>query len=735
MDRDHAGETAASSSTEKTTAKPAKSRHKAAPTRNPSASASKDRTSPSEPSVDQLCIDTIRTLSMDAVQQANSGHPGTPMALAPVIYTLWQRFLRFDPEDPIWPNRDRFVLSNGHASMLLYAMLHLTGVKAVNAEYERLGEPSVTLDDIKRFRQLDSKCPGHPEYHLTSGVETTTGPLGQGCATSVGMAIAAQWMAQHFNRPDFAMFDYDVYAMCGDGDMMEGVSSEAASLAGHLMLGNLCWIYDSNRVTIEGHTDLAFSEDVAARFLAYGWNVKRVGDANDTDRIAQAIETFRRIKDAPTLIIVESHIGYGAPHKHDTSAAHGEPLGEEEIRLAKRSYGWPEDAKFLVPDGVREHFRAIIGKRGQKLRETWIAQRKAYRAKYPDLDDQLERMQRRELPEAWDSDLPSFPADSKGLASRDSSAKALNAIARHYPWLVGGSADLAPSTKTRLTFEAAGDFEAEKYGGRNLHFGIREHAMGAILNGIALTKIRAYGSSFLTFSDYMKPPIRLSALMELPVIYIFTHDSIGLGQDGPTHQPVEQLIALRSIPGLITLRPADANEATEAWRVIIRLKHQPACLVLSRQPLPTIDRTRYASAEGVARGAYVMADAGRGKPAVILIGTGSEVALCVAAYEDLAREGIAARVVSMPSWELFEQQDQSYRDSVLPPDITARVSVEEGSVIGWDRYVGIGGATIGMHTFGSSAPIKDLLKKFGFTPEKVLDAAKQQLAKVKEKVA
>jgi transketolase len=735
MDRDHAGETAASSSTEKTTAKPAKSRHKAAPTRNPSASASKDRTSPSEPSIDQLCIDTIRTLSMDAVQQANSGHPGTPMALAPVIYTLWQRFLRFDPEDPIWPNRDRFVLSNGHASMLLYAMLHLTGVKAVNAEYERLGEPSVTLDDIKRFRQLDSKCPGHPEYHLTSGVETTTGPLGQGCATSVGMAIAAQWMAQHFNRPDFAMFDYDVYAMCGDGDMMEGVSSEAASLAGHLMLGNLCWIYDSNRVTIEGHTDLAFSEDVAARFLAYGWNVKRVGDANDTDRIAQAIETFRRIKDAPTLIIVESHIGYGAPHKHDTSAAHGEPLGEEEIRLAKRSYGWPEDAKFLVPDGVREHFRAIIGKRGQKLRETWIAQRKAYRAKYPDLDDQLERMQRRELPEAWDSDLPSFPADSKGLASRDSSAKALNAIARHYPWLVGGSADLAPSTKTRLTFEAAGDFEAEKYGGRNLHFGIREHAMGAILNGIALTKIRAYGSSFLTFSDYMKPPIRLSALMELPVIYIFTHDSIGLGQDGPTHQPVEQLIALRSIPGLITLRPADANEATEAWRVIIRLKHQPACLVLSRQPLPTIDRTRYASAEGVARGAYVMADAGRGKPAVILIGTGSEVALCVAAYEDLAREGIAARVVSMPSWELFEQQDQSYRDSVLPPDITARVSVEEGSVIGWDRYVGIGGATIGMHTFGSSAPIKDLLKKFGFTPEKVLDAAKQQLAKVKEKVA
>jgi len=736
MDRDHAGETATSSSAGKTTTKRAKLRPGAAPTRNPSpsAAAKEERaTSPSEPSIDRLCIDTIRTLSMDAVQQANSGHPGTPMALAPVIYTLWQRFLRFDPEDPIWPNRDRFVLSNGHASMLLYSMLHLTGVKAVNAEYERLGEPSVTLDDIKRFRQLDSKCPGHPEYHLTSGVETTTGPLGQGCATSVGMAIAAQWMAQHFNRPDFAVFDYDVYAMCGDGDMMEGVSSEAASIAGHLMLGNLCWIYDSNRVTIEGHTDLAFSEDVAARFLAYGWNVKRVGDANDTDRIAQAIETFRRIKDAPTLIIVESHIGYGAPHKHDTSAAHGEPLGEEEIRLAKRSYGWPENAKFLVPDGVREHFRAGIGKRGRQLRESWLALLDAYRTEHPDLADRLERMQKRELPDGWDADLPSFPADSKGLASRDSSARALNAIARHYPWLIGGSADLAPSTKTRLTFEAAGDFEAETYGGRNLHFGIREHAMGAILNGIALSKIRAYGSSFLTFSDYMKPPIRLSALMELPVVYIFTHDSIGLGQDGPTHQPVEQLIALRSIPGLITLRPADANEATEAWRVIIRLKHQPACLVLSRQPLPTLDRTRYASAEGVARGAYVMADAKSGKPAVILIGTGSEVALCVAAYEDLARQGIAARVVSMPSWELFEQQDQAYRDSVLPPDVMARVSVEEGSVIGWDRYVGIGGATIGMHTFGSSAPIKDLLTKFGFTPEKVLDAAKQQLARVKEK--
>jgi transketolase len=695
----------------------------------------KGRASPSACSIDELCINTIRTLSMDAVQQADSGHPGTPMALAPVVYTLWQRFLRFDPEDPIWPNRDRFVLSNGHASMLLYAMLHLTGVKAINAAYELLGEPSVTLDDIKRFREIDSKCPGHPEYHVTTGVETTTGPLGQGCATSVGMAMAEQWLAQHFNRPDFAVFDYDVYTVCGDGDMMEGVTSEAASLAGHLMLGNLCWIYDSNRITIEGHTDLAFSDDVAARFLAYGWNVTRVGDANDTERIALAIETFRHTHDVPTLIIVESHIGYGAPHKHDTSAAHGEPLGVEEIRLAKRSYGWPEDATFLVPDGVREHFRAGIGQRGQQLRATWLARIEAYRTEQPDLAEQLKRMQTRELPDGWDVGLPNFPADSKGLASRDSSAKVLNAVASHYPWLIGGAADLAPSTKTRLTFEAAGDFEANKYGGRNLHFGIREHAMGAILNGLALSKIRAYGSSFLIFSDYMKPPVRLSALMQLPVVYIFTHDSIGLGQDGPTHQPVEQLIALRAIPGLITLRPADANEVVEAWRVIIGLKHQPACLVLSRQPLSSFDRTRYASAIGVARGAYVMADAESGKPAVILIGTGSEVVLCVEVYETLKQEGIPARVVSMPSWELFEQQDQTYRDSVLPPDVTARVSVEEGSVIGWDRYVGGTGAKIGMHTFGSSAPIKDLLTKFGFTPEKVLAAAKEQIAKPRRQTA
>jgi transketolase len=696
---------------------------------NPTSSSKGRKDAAPQSAIDELCVNTIRTLSMDAVQQADSGHPGTPMALAPLVYTIWQSFLRFDPDDPIWPNRDRFVLSNGHASMLLYAILHLCGVKAVNAKYEHLIEPAVTLDDIKRFRQLGSKCPGHPEYHLTSGVETTTGPLGQGCGNSVGMALAGRWLARHFNRPDCAIFDYDVYAVCGDGDMMEGVSSEAASFAGHQMLGNLCWIYDSNRVTIEGHTDLAFSDDVAARFLAYGWNVQRVGDVNDRERLAQAFETFRNTHDVPTLIIAESHIGYGAPHKHDTSAAHGEPLGEEEIRLAKRSYGWPEDAKFLVPDGVREHFRDGMGRRGRNLHADWSALFKTYRSKYPDLTDQIERMQRRELPEGWDAKLPAFAADAKGLATRDSSGKVLNAIASHHPWLVGGSADLAPSTKTRLTFEGAGDLEADTAGGRNLHFGIREHAMGAILNGLALSKIRPYGSSFLIFSDYMKPPVRLSALMELPVIYVFTHDSIGVGQDGPTHQPIEQLIALRSIPGLITLRPADANEVVEAWRVIIALQHQPACLALSRQALPTFDRTRYAAATGVARGAYILADDAEGKPAVILIGTGSEVALCIDAFEELKRQGISARVVSMPSWELFEQQDQAYRDGVLLPNVTARVSVEMGSVIGWDRYVGATGAKIGMNTFGASAPLKDLLTKFGFTPAKVVAAAKEQIAK------
>jgi transketolase len=680
-------------------------------------------------SIDEICVNTIRTLCIDAVQQAKSGHPGTPMAMAPVVYTLWQEFLRFDPEDPIWPNRDRFVLSSGHASTLLYSMLHLTGVKSVDENYERLGTPTVSLDDLRHFRQLDSKCPGHPEYHLTSGVETTTGPLGQGIATSVGMAIAADWLARYFNKPGFTLFDYDVFALCGDGCMMEGVSSEAASLAGHLQLGNLCWIYDSNHITIEGNTALAFSEDVAGRFLAYRWHVQRVSDANDRERIADAIAVAKRIDDRPSLIIVESHIGYGAPHKQDTSGAHGEPLGEEEVRLAKRSYGWPEDAKFLVPDGVYDHFAQKFGVRGKKLRAEWLALFERYRSVHPELADQCERMQRRDLSDGWDKDIPTFPADANGIASRDSSARVLNAIARRLPWLLGGAADLAPSTKTRLTFDGAGDFEADDYGARNFHFGVREHAMGSICNGLSLSKLRPFGSGFLIFSDYMKPPIRLGAIMELPVVYAFTHDSIGVGEDGPTHQPVEQLAALRSIPGLIVLRPADANEVAEAWRVALGLKHEPACLILSRQNLPTFDRARYASASGVQRGAYVLADAPNGKPDVILIGTGSEVHLCVDVHERLTAEGVAARVVSMPSWELFEQQDEAYREAVLPPEITRRVAVEQASTLGWERYTGLRGTIIGMRTFGASAPLKELLVKFGFTGENVYAAAKQQLAR------
>src|SRR5262245_25346858 len=616
--------------------------------------------------LDRLCVNTIRTLSMDAVQQANSGHPGTPMAMAPVVYDLWQRHLRFDPADPIWPNRDRFVLSAGHASMLLYSMLHLAGVCAVNPKYETLGKPSVGLDDIKRFRQLDSKCPGHPEYRWTSGVETTTGPLGQGVSTSVGMAIASKWMAAQFNRPGFEMFGFDVYALGGDGCLMEGISGEAASLAGHLRLDNLCWIYDNNHITIEGETRLAFSEDVATRFIGYGWNVTRVGDANDLAMLDRAFSTFKATTDRPTLIIVDSHIGYGAPTKQDTHAAHGEPLGDEEIKLAKRFYGWPEDAKFLVPEGVRERFASGIGARGAKLHAEWIALFDAYKAKYPADADAMYRMQHRQLPEGWDKEIPTFPADAKGLAGRDASAKVLNAVARSIPWLVGGSADLAPSTKTRLTFEGAGDFEAGSYGGRNFHFGIRENAMGAILNGLSLSKVRPYGSGFLIFSDYGRPPIRLAALMEIPVIYVFTHDSIGVGEDGPTHQPIEQLAALRAIPGLVTIRPADANEVAEAWKVVLAFRHEPAALVLTRQALPTFDRTKYAPASGLARGAYVLAEPTGGPPEALLLGTGSEVSLCLSTHEQLARDGIRTRVVSLPSWELFDAQPVEYRDSVLP---------------------------------------------------------------------
>jgi len=679
------------------------------------------------PAPAQQAINTIRTLAMDTVQAANSGHPGTPMAMAPVAYTIWQYFLCFDPDDPIWPNRDRFVLSIGHASTLLYALLHLTGVKAVNPKYETLGQLSVSLDDIKQFRQLDSRTPGHPEYRWTSGVETTTGPLGQGVATSVGMAIASRWLAAHFNRPGFDMFGYDVYAIAGDGDMMEGVAGEAASLAGHLKLSNLCWVYDNNKITIEGNTSWTFSEDVATRFLGYGWNVLRVGDANDQETLSRAFQTFKNTTDRPTLIIVDSHIAYGAPNKQDTHGAHGEPLGEEEIRLTKRNYGWPEDAKFLVPNAVRQHFAEGIGTRGKALRDAWFARFEAYKAEYPELADQLYRMQHRQLPEGWDQDLPVFPADAKGIASRNSSGVALNAIAKNVPWLMGGAADLAPSTKTRLTFDGAGDFTAEHYNGRNFHFGIREHAMGAVLNGLSLSKIRPFGAGFLIFSDYGRPAIRLSALMELPVIHIFTHDSIGVGEDGPTHQPVEHLASLRAIPGLIDLRPADANEVVAAWRVIMQLRHEPVALILSRQNLPTIDRDKYAAADGLARGAYVLADAENGRPDVILMGTGSEVQLCLAAYKQLTAEGINARVVSMPSWHLFEKQDRAYRERVLPPDVTARVSVEQASTLGWARYVGLTGCSIGMETFGASAPLKALQEKFGFTPDRVAAAAREQL--------
>ncbi|HVH55938.1 MAG TPA: transketolase [Vicinamibacterales bacterium] len=679
--------------------------------------------------LDTLSINTIRTLAMDAVQQANSGHPGTPMAMAPVAYALWQRHLRFDPDDPIWPDRDRFVLSMGHASMLLYSLLHLAGVKAVNPKYETLGTRSVALDDIKSFRQLESKCPGHPEYRWTSGIETTTGPLGQGVATSVGMAIAGKWMAAHFNRPDFPMFGYDVYALAGDGCLMEGISSEAASLAGHLQLDNLAWIYDNNRITIEGGTPLTFSEDVATRFISYGWNVTRVGDANDLEMLDRAFTTFKKTTGRPTLIIVDSHIGYGAPTKQDTHAAHGEPLGEDEIRATKRFYGWPEDAKFLVPDGVYDHFAEGIGARGAKLRKEWLARFEAYKAKYPGEADQLFRMQHRQLPDGWDQTIPTFAADPKGLAGRDASAKVLNAVAQRIPWLIGGSADLAPSTKTRLTFDGAGDFEAGSYSGRNFHFGIREHAMGAVMNGLSLSKIRPYGSGFLIFSDYGRAPIRLAAIMEIPVIYVFTHDSIGVGEDGPTHQPVEQILSLRAIPGLVTIRPCDANEVAEAWRYTLALRHVPVALVLTRQALPTLDRTKYAPASALAKGAYVLADGSGGNPEVLLIGTGSEVSLCVAAHESLTREGIRSRVVSMPSWELFDDQPAEYRDSVLPPSITARVAVEQATTLGWERYVGSRGHVMGMKTFGASAPLKELQRKFGFEPARVVAAAKQQLGR------
>jgi len=673
--------------------------------------------------LDQLAINTIRTLSIDAVQQAKSGHPGTPMALAPLVYVLWNRVMRFDPRDPVWPNRDRFILSNGHASMLLWSVLHLTGTRAVNADYETLGNPSVSLDDIRRFRQLGSKAPGHPEFPWISGVEATTGPLGQGIATSVGMAIARRWLADRYNRAGFDIFDYDIYAVCGDGCMMEGIGAEAASLAGHLGLDDLCWIYDSNHITIEGNTRIAFTEDVAGRFLSYRWNVLRVGDANDLERIEDALTIFRNTRGRPTLIIVDSHIGYGSPHKIDNAAAHGDPLGEEEVRLTKRAYGWPEDAKFLVPDEVPRRFDAGIGARGAEARRRWQTLFAAYRDQFPELGTEIDQMQRRALPAGWERNLPSFPADPKGLAGRDASGKVLNILAQNIPWLMGGSADLGPSNRTLLKFPGAGDFEAENPGGRNLHFGVREHAMAAIVNGIALSKLRAFGATFFIFSDYARPAIRLSALMELPAFFVFTHDAMGDGEDGPTHQPVEHLVSMRAIPGLVVLRPADANEVVEAYRYVLGLRHRPAVIVLSRQALPTFDRSRYASPAGVARGAYVMADASGGTPEIILIASGSEVSLVVQAHEKLTSQGIRCRVVSMPSWDIFEDQPQAYRDEVLPPRVEARIAVEQASELGWDKYVGAAGRIVGMKTFGASAPLKELQRKFGFEPERIVAIA------------
>jgi len=684
---------------------------------------------PTADELDLLCVNTIRTLSIDAVQVANSGHPGTPMALAPLTYTLWNRVLRFDPQDPIWPNRDRFVLSNGHASMLLWSVLFLTRTQAVNAEYENVGAPAVTLDDIRRFRQFGSKAPGHPEYHWVSGVETTTGPLGQGIATSVGMAIGQRWLADRYNQPGFAIFDYDVFAICGDGCLMEGVGSEAASLAGHLELDNLCWIYDNNHITIEGSTRIAFTEDVAVRFQGYGWNVLRVGDANDLERIENALTIFRHTQGRPTLIILDSHIGYGSPHRQDTAAAHGEPLGPEEVRLTKREYGWPEDAQFLVPDGVPEHFADGIGARSAAAHAAWNTLFVAYRASHPQLADEIGQMQRRELPAQWDRNLPVFAADAKGVAGRDASGQVLNILAQNVPWFLGGSGDLGPSNKTTLKFDGAGDQQPDSPGGRNLHFGIREHAMAAICNGLSLTKLRPFGATFFIFSDYARPAIRLSALMELPTLFVFTHDAMGDGEDGPTHQPIEQLASLRAIPGMTVLRPGDANEVVEAYRCVMQLRHRPAILVLSRQPLPTLDRARYAPAAGVARGAYVLADAPDGNPEVIVIATGSEVALAVDAHEQLLRDGVRSRVVSMPSWDIFEQQSQEYRDSVLPPEVTARVAVEQASTFGWERYVGTQGRVIGMRTFGASAPLKALQQHFGFEPDHVVAVAKSLLGR------
>ena len=681
--------------------------------------------------LDELAINTIRTLSIDAIQKANSGHPGTAMDAAPTAYALWQQFLRYDPKAPHWMNRDRFVLSAGHASMLLYSLIHLAGIKAAETSYQEQGGEAVSLADIESFREDNSRCPGHPEYGWTTGVESTTGPLGQGVATSVGMAMAGKWLAATYNKPNFDLFDFNVYALCGEGCLMEGVGSEAASLAGHLKLSNLCWIFDNNNVTIDGHTDITFTEDVVARFKAYGWHVAEVANANDLGEVAAAYQEFLSTDDRPTLIHVRSHIGYGSPEKHDTPAAHGEPLGPDEVRRTKEFLGFDPDKFFVVPDGVRQHFTTHMGQRGADARARWEALFADYAKKHPGEAKQIEQIRDRDLPDGWDSDIPEFPPDAKGIATREASGKTLNAIAAKVPWVLGGAADVAGSTKVILDYPDAGEFQPYgalgDYGGHNLRYGIREHAMCAVVNGMVLTGLRAYDSCYLIFTDYARGAIRLASLMDLPVLHIWTHDSISLGQDGPTHQPIEQLVSLRAVPGLMVIRPADANETVEAFRLAMPHKSRPVALILTRQAVPTFDRSTFAPASGLANGAYVLADAPDGKPDVILIGTGSEVALCVAARDLLAKDKIKARVVSMPCRELFDAQDEAYRESVLPASVTARVTVEEASPIGWDRYAGPKGIVLGMNTFGLSAPLKVVSEHFGFTPERVAAAAKMAL--------
>jgi len=666
--------------------------------------------------LDQLCVNTIRTLSIDAIQKANSGHPGAPMGLAPVAYVLWDRILRYNPANPRWCNRDRVLLSAGHASMLLYSVLHLTGY-------------DLPLSEIERFRQLGSKCPGHPEYNLTPGVETTTGPLGQGVANSVGMAIAERWLAAHFNQGDDKIVDYRVYAICSDGDMMEGISHEAAALAGHLKLSNLIWLYDSNHISLDGPTTLAYSDDVESRFKGYHWNVITVEDANDLTAIEGAIRLAQDETSRPTLIVAHTHIGYGSPNKQDKSAAHGEPLGVEEVKATKRFYGWPEDAQFLIPKEAGEHMRQAVT-RGRQWDAEWTAQHKAWAAKNPSLAAEWEGIMSGKLPDGWDKDVPVFPADAKGVATREAANKAMNAIAKRVPWLMGGSADLESSNKTKIDGETS--FEAGAYGGRILRFGVREMGMGGILNGLAASGLRSFGGTFLVFSDYMRGAVRLAAIMDLPVTYVWTHDSIAVGEDGPTHEPVEHLMSLRAMPSIRVIRPADANETAVAWKLAMESKHHPTALTLTRQAIPTFDRTKYGSVEGVRRGAYIFSEAANGTPDVLLIGTGSELQLAVEAQEKLASEGVKARVISMPCWELFDEQTAEYKESVLPTAVRARVAVEAGSPIGWERYVGLDGRVVGQPQFGASAPAKEVFKHFGITTENVVRHARESLAAVKD---